>query len=524
MGILLYVYDKNKLLEMQATLQDKRFISISYLMNICNSIDDLESLKFADKSSLVIDISNLIKDNNFFRVFTERYLLTISREFTDTSFCLRSEYYDLFVEIYPYLFDDGEISFDFRENGGTASKVNDNCLTIISPFKLFVYRNQSTIKSLSNAGKAFSLLNLIDEFDGLILKYTPKSIKSAIEKDNIEIVDISSVMTTFKLRKDFIAYVEVLIYHIASFGKVRFSICEEFSEEALQLFPMVFCELEYMDSEKDQAPAIADDINAKLIDIESISLIAIKIDESLQGHKVFKDDFRHNLLKYTFLNKLSERKMLSIFLCGDSGIGKTEFAKIASNIIYPNEQLIKINFGNYSTEGVLNSLIGSPLGYIGSEEGGELINKIKTSKSKIILIDEFERATPSVFNFFYELLEDGKFTDRHGIEHYLNGYIIIFTSNMSQNKYQDLIPNSLKSRFDMVYNFTDLAEEDKLTYIMSTAHSLIKKLQDEFNTLVKIDSIQESLNKLVRFKNLRDIKRKIEDIVFAEFFSLYCNK
>ena len=104
---------------------------------------------------------------------------------------------------------------------------------------------------------------------------------------------------------------------------------------------------------------------------------------------------------------MNERKIFSIMLCGDSGIGKTEFAKITSEILFPNEPLIKINFGNYSTEGVLNSLIGSPLGYIGSEEGGELINKINTSGAKLILIDEFEKATPSVYNFFYELLEIG---------------------------------------------------------------------------------------------------------------------
>ena len=78
-----------------------------------------------------------------------------------------------------------------------------------------------------------------------------------------------------------------------------------------------------------------------------------------------------------------------------------------------------------------------------------LINKIKNSNSKIILIDEFEKATPSVYNFFYELLEDGMFTDRHGVAHNLDGYIIIFTSNMTEKQYQKHIPDSLKSRFDM---------------------------------------------------------------------------
>lgn len=111
------------------------------------------------------------------------------------------------------------------------------------------------------------------------------------------------------------------------------------------------------------------------LDTEVICRIADGINSALKGHDDFKIDFKRNLLKYSFLNNMGDRKIFSIIICGESGIGKTEFAKIVSEKMFPQEELIKINFGNYSTEGVLNSLIGSPLGYVGSEEGGELINK-----------------------------------------------------------------------------------------------------------------------------------------------------
>lgn len=116
------------------------------------------------------------------------------------------------------------------------------------------------------------------------------------------------------------------------------------------------------------------------------------------------------------------------------------------------------------------------MGYVGSEEGGELINKIQIFKSKVILIDEFEKATASVYNFFYELLEDGIFTDRHGTKHDLNGYIIVFTSNMSQEIYQKHISDSLKSRFDMVYYFVDVPKQKKRLFIRDSAFKLIEKL------------------------------------------------
>ena len=189
--------------------------------------------------------------------------------------------------------------------------------------------------------------------------------------------------------------------------------------------------------------------------------------------------------------------------------------------ITPFKNILKINFGNYSTEGVLNSLIGSPLGYIGSEEGGELINKIDTSKSKVILIDEFEKATPSVYNFFYELLEDGVFTDRHGIAHNLDGYLIIFTSNMTEAMYHEKIPDSLKSRFDMVYHFVGLPAEEKQRYIQNTAIDLIENLEKHFGTKVEIHKIQNELNELCEYDNLRDIKRNVEDIVFNSFLECY---
>ena len=165
--------------------------------------------------------------------------------------------------------------------------------------------------------------------------------------------------------------------------------------------------------------------------------------------------------------------------------------------------------------------MGAPLGYKGCEEGGELINKIKKSKSKVILIDEFEKATPSIYNFFYELLEDGVFTDRHGNRHDLNGYIIIFTSNMTQEIYQEHIPNSLKSRFDMVYYFENLQYDEKNYYIQKNAKKLINELEQNYGKKVNYKNIESDLARLVVYENLRDIKRKIEDIVFDEFFSKY---
>lgn len=120
--------------------------------------------------------------------------------------------------------------------------------------------------------------------------------------------------------------------------------------------------------------------------------------------------------------------------------------------------------------------------------------------------------------FFYELLEDGKFTDRHGTEHNLNGYIIVFTSNMSKERYLKLVPDPLKSRFDMVYRFVELSSEEKIRFINESAKALVTKIYENTSIEVQIDNISCKLNLLIKYNNLRSIKRKVEDIVIEEYY------
>lgn len=502
---------------MRDSLYGFRFFSIAYFIHISNTVEELVEMDATDINNSIIDITNLVKDGNYYRIFTERYLWALTEKFENVHFSLQSQFLDPFNNMFPYHFD--EVNYDFQKVEEDY-EISGKELPLHAPLELYVYKKPATIKKLYKDGASISLSNLVEECEGIVFRYNLENIVRVISEKGIEYIDLSSVIKTLKLRRDLIFQFEILIHHISSISQVKYSLEKSLLTETFELFPLVFGGKQYIDDDFIDENE-SDDEQPKVIDIGKVNSISDLLSERLQGHVDFKVDFKHNLLKFSFLNVMGERKILSLLLCGDSGIGKTEFAKIVSNIMFPGEPLIKINFGNYSTEGVLNSLIGSPLGYIGSEEGGELINKINMSKSKIILIDEFERATPSVFNFFYELLEDGIFTDRHGVEHNLNGYIIVFTSNMTQNQYQKHIPNSLKSRFDMVYYFIDLPIEEKATYILNTASNLIEKLIKEFNVLVDVESIKQQLNDLVKYKNLRNIKRKIEDIVFSEFFSRY---
>ena len=124
------------------------------------------------------------------------------------------------------------------------------------------------------------------------------------------------------------------------------------------------------------------------------------LNKNLFGNDLFKSRLKEELMKYRLFNRIGQQPIFSVLICGVSGIGKTEVARILHKKLAADEPMIKINFGNYSAQDALNSLIGSPRGYIGSNKG-ELPDKLMHSRSKVILIDEFEKASKSVYNFFF---------------------------------------------------------------------------------------------------------------------------
>lgn len=153
---------------------------------------------------------------------------------------------------------------------------------------------------------------------------------------------------------------------------------------------------------------------------------------SLYGHEKFKNEFIELLKSFRVFNALDEHKVLSLFLLGESGVGKTEVARAIYNSLGGKTTLAKVNFGNYSNEFSLSSLIGSARGYVGSDDG-EIFIRVRNTDVGVILIDEFEKSNAALFNFFLDVLESGKMVSSQAEELDINGFIIVFTS-ISQRK------------------------------------------------------------------------------------------
>ena len=193
------------------------------------------------------------------------------------------------------------------------------------------------------------------------------------------------------------------------------------------------------------------------------------LDKKLIGQIPFKDQLRLQVKSFRIFNRLEEYPILSLLLIGPSGVGKTEVAKILCEAIAPGQSLPTINLGNYSSKDSLNSLIGSPRGYIGSEEG-ELALKINASQAGILLVDEFEKADSAIWSFFLDLLETGTYTDSQGGMHDLSGYLIVFTSNCPIEKLAKTFPSELLSRFSIKAKFAPLSSTEKEEFVEQYAN------------------------------------------------------
>ncbi len=121
----------------------------------------------------------------------------------------------------------------------------------------------------------------------------------------------------------------------------------------------------------------------------------------------------------------------SFIFLGPSGVGKTESAKALTEFLFGNEDsLIQIDMSEYMEKHAVSRLIGSPPGYVGYDEGGQLTEAVRRRPFSVVLFDEIEKAHPDVFNILLQILEDGRLTDSHGKAVDFKNVVIIMTSNL----------------------------------------------------------------------------------------------
>jgi len=234
----------------------------------------------------------------------------------------------------------------------------------------------------------------------------------------------------------------------------------------------------------------------------------------------------------------SSKRPPSFIFVGPTGVGKTELAKtLAYEMFGSEDSIIRIDMSEYMESHSTSKLIGSPPGYVGYDDAGQLTEKVKRKPYSIILLDEIEKAHPDVFNLLLQVLDDGKLTDSQGNTVSFENTIIIMTSNAGSNlnnnsigfgkqtldksKIEDSLKNIFRPEFlnrvDEIVIFDSLNKEELLKIIDLLLNNTSKALE---NKDIKFEITENAKNYILeKGTNLkygarplrRAIQRYIED-------------
>jgi ATP-dependent Clp protease ATP-binding subunit ClpA len=183
----------------------------------------------------------------------------------------------------------------------------------------------------------------------------------------------------------------------------------------------------------------------------------------------------------------SGKPLGSFLFLGPTGVGKTETAKALTELMFHDaEAFIRLDMSEYMEKHAVSRLIGSPPGYIGHEEGGQLTEAVRRKPYSVILLDEVEKAHPDVFHILLQVLDDGRLTDSKGRTVDFKNTIIIMTSNMSSENLKNFFRPEFLNRIDDIVEFYALSEAH-LTSIIDILLQRVQTMLQEKNIHVKFD-------------------------------------
>ena len=180
------------------------------------------------------------------------------------------------------------------------------------------------------------------------------------------------------------------------------------------------------------AKKITEDENEKLKNLE------MSLHERVVGQNEAVDVLAKAIRRGRVGLKDPKRPIGSFLFLGPTGVGKTELSKALAEVLFGDENaMIRVDMSEYMEPHSISKLIGSPPGYVGFEEGGQLTEKIRRKPYSVILFDEIEKAHPDVMNMLLQILEDGRLTDSQGRTVNFKNAVIIMTSNLGARMITD---------------------------------------------------------------------------------------
>ena len=286
----------------------------------------------------------------------------------------------------------------------------------------------------------------------------------------------------------------------------------------------------------------------RLTEIEAVKLL--NLEERLHKRVIGQHEAVVSIAKAIRRNRSGfkkKKKPASFVFVGPTGVGKTELVRaLAVELFESEEALIRLDMSEYMEKHTVSKLIGSPPGYVGYDDGGQLTEKIRRKPFSVILMDEIEKAHPDVFNMLLQIFEDGRLTDSHGRTVNFENTIIVMTSNAGttlksngigfsndgykalESRVKDVLKETFRpeflNRLDETIVFTELSKDELLRIVELMfkevgEEAAAKGLSISFTDAVKDFILEKGYDSKYGARPLRrTIQKHIEDELTEQFF------
>ena len=198
------------------------------------------------------------------------------------------------------------------------------------------------------------------------------------------------------------------------------------------------------------------------------------------------------------------RPIGSFLFLGPTGVGKTELSKALAESLFDDEnKIIRLDMSEFMEAHSVSKLIGSPPGYVGFDDGGQLTEQVRRKPYSVVLFDEIEKAHPEVFNMLLQILDDGRLTDSHGKIVSFKNTIIILTSNIGSNKLN-------KSNVSLGFG-ENSSDEDKQQVMLNELKRYFKpELINRIDNIIVFNKLNEKVMKDIAKKMLGDLNKNLK--------------
>ena len=280
-----------------------------------------------------------------------------------------------------------------------------------------------------------------------------------------------------------------------------------------------------------------------------------KLEERLKKHIIGQDEAVKAVAAAIRRGRVGispKHKPVSFIFVGSTGVGKTELVKqLAQDLFHAPESLIRLDMSEFMEKYAVSRIIGSPPGYVGYDEAGQLTEKIRRKPYSVVLFDEIEKAHPDVLNILLQILDDGHITDAHGRKVNFENTVIVMTSNAGSNSkvgsvgfdrtaeeqgkdramkaLQDFLRPEFINRVDEIVYFHQLTEDNFKDIAALMLQELKDSLAEKHITLTWDESllsylVKKSYSAAYGARNLRRcIQKELEDVIAQRIIDSWQN-